>query len=178
MDNTHAHNALSVKHYLAAKGIPLLKHMPYSPDLASCHFFLFPKIKSAFKRNPVRVDGRGEVKIGGAPKCSYKRRLAALLWTVEKTNGTVCGEGRGVHWRRAFNCRIIFKIKLFHKYEGGLISFWLSLPETLDKRLLGRESDKSWCHCYTMSMIKLSWSQPKAPWASAAAYWQGEKFSA
>ena len=88
-----AHNVLSVKHYLAAKGIPLLKHMPYSPDLASCHFFLFPKIKSAFKRNPVRVDGRGEVKIGGAPKCSYKRRLAALLWTVEKEwNGVWRGE--------------------------------------------------------------------------------------
>jgi len=32
-----------------------------------------------FKRNPVRVDGRSEAKIGGAPKCSYKRRLPALL---------------------------------------------------------------------------------------------------
>jgi len=29
--------------------IPVTEHPPYSPDLASCDFFLFPKIKSALK---------------------------------------------------------------------------------------------------------------------------------
>ncbi|KAJ8943503.1 hypothetical protein NQ318_016283 [Aromia moschata] len=61
-----AHNALSVKRYLAARGTPVLVHAPYSPDLAPYDFFLFPKVKSAL--NPVRVNGRGEAKIGGAPK--------------------------------------------------------------------------------------------------------------
>ncbi|VVC37276.1 Transposase, type 1 [Cinara cedri] len=48
-DNAPAHNALSVKQYLAGKRTPVLKHAPYSPDLAPCDFFLFPKIKSALK---------------------------------------------------------------------------------------------------------------------------------
>ena len=47
-------------------------------------------------------------------------------------------------------------------YKGGLKSSRPSLPETQDKRPLGRELDRSWCHCHT-SMIKLFWSQPMAP---------------
>ena len=50
--------------------------------------------------------------------------------------------------------------------------------ETRDKRPLGKDPDRSWCHRHTTSMIKLFWSQPKGQWASGAAYGQGEKFSA
>ena len=52
-----------------------------------------------------------------------------------------------------------------------------SLRATRDKRLLGRDPDKSWCHGHIMSMM-IFWSQPIAPWVSAATYGQGEKFSA
>ena len=48
-DNAPAHNALAVKSFLAKHGIPVLEHPPYSPDLAPCDFFLFPKVKSALK---------------------------------------------------------------------------------------------------------------------------------
>ncbi|VVC34328.1 Hypothetical protein CINCED_3A000742 [Cinara cedri] len=48
-DNAPAHNALSVKQYLAGKRTPVLEHAPYWPDLAPCDFFLFPKKKSALK---------------------------------------------------------------------------------------------------------------------------------
>ncbi|GFX97844.1 putative mariner transposase [Trichonephila clavipes] len=48
-DKAPAHNALSVKRYLADKRTPVLEHAPYSPDLAPCDFFFFPKIKSALK---------------------------------------------------------------------------------------------------------------------------------
>ena len=44
-----------------------------------------------------------------------------------------------------------------------------NLRETRDKRPLSRDPDRSWCHRHTTSMIKLYWSQPMAPWASAAA---------
>ena len=63
-------------------------------------------------------------------------------------------------------------------YEGGLKSFQRSLFETRDKRLLGRELDRSLCHRHTTSMIKLFWLQPMAPCALGAAYRQGEKFLA
>ena len=48
-DNAPAHFALSVKQFLAKYSIPVLKHPPYSPDLAPCDFYLFPKVKSALK---------------------------------------------------------------------------------------------------------------------------------
>ena len=55
-------------------------------------------------------------------------------------------------------------------YKGGLKSSRPSLHETRDKWPLGRESDRSWFHRHTTSMIKLLWLQPMAPRASAAAY--------
>lgn len=48
-DNAPAHSALSVKRFLAKFSIPVLDHPPYSPDLAPCDFYLFPKVKSALK---------------------------------------------------------------------------------------------------------------------------------
>ena len=40
--------ALSVKQFLVSKEITT-HHPPYSPDLASCNFFLFPKLKGILK---------------------------------------------------------------------------------------------------------------------------------
>ena len=49
-DNTPAHTSLSICQFLAERNIATLEHPPYSPDLAPCDFFLFPKIKSVLKR--------------------------------------------------------------------------------------------------------------------------------
>ena len=35
---------------MASKSICVVEHPPYSPDLAPAHFFLFPKVKCASKR--------------------------------------------------------------------------------------------------------------------------------
>jgi len=48
-DNAPAHAALSIREFLAKKNIPVLPHPPYSPDLALCDFYLFPKLKSKLK---------------------------------------------------------------------------------------------------------------------------------
>ena len=48
-DNAPAHTALSVKQFLVSKEITTLHHPPYSPDLAPCDFFLFPKLKGILK---------------------------------------------------------------------------------------------------------------------------------
>jgi len=45
-DNVPAHNALSVMTFLMKHKITMLEHLPYSPDLASCDFFLFPRFES------------------------------------------------------------------------------------------------------------------------------------
>ena len=48
-DNAPTHNALSVKAFLTKHKITVLEHPPYSPNLASSDFCLFPKIKPALK---------------------------------------------------------------------------------------------------------------------------------
>lgn len=48
-DNAPSHNALTVREFLTEKNIAILPHPPYSPDLAPCDFFVFPKIKDLLK---------------------------------------------------------------------------------------------------------------------------------
>jgi hypothetical protein len=44
-----AHAALSVQRFLAAKNMAVIPHFPYSPDLAPCDLFLFPRMESKLK---------------------------------------------------------------------------------------------------------------------------------
>jgi hypothetical protein len=48
-DNAPAHTALAVQRFLATKNMAVVSHPIYSPDLAPCNFFLFPKIKMRLK---------------------------------------------------------------------------------------------------------------------------------
>jgi hypothetical protein len=48
-DNVPCRVALSVREFLAKHSIPMVPHLPYSPDLAPCDFFLFPRLKSTLK---------------------------------------------------------------------------------------------------------------------------------
>jgi histone-lysine N-methyltransferase SETMAR len=57
-ENAPAHNALSVRQFLAKKENPVFYHAPNSPDLAPCDFFLFPKLKHSLKGthfNPLKT---------------------------------------------------------------------------------------------------------------------------
>jgi len=44
-DNASAHTSALAKAKLLELGLELLPHLPYSPDLAPCDFFLFPNSK-------------------------------------------------------------------------------------------------------------------------------------
>ena len=44
-DNALAHKSATVQEYLNESGIDVLDHPPYSPDLSSCDFWLFPRLK-------------------------------------------------------------------------------------------------------------------------------------
>lgn len=48
-DNASAHTAALTKEYLGKKKVTVLNHPPYSPDLAPCDFYLFPKIKDLLR---------------------------------------------------------------------------------------------------------------------------------
>ena len=44
-NNAPVHNSFLVTDYLTKMGIKTVPHPPYSPDLASCDFCLFPKVR-------------------------------------------------------------------------------------------------------------------------------------
>ena len=44
-DNAPVHNSFLVTDYLTKRGIKTVPHPPYSPDLALCDFWLFPKLR-------------------------------------------------------------------------------------------------------------------------------------
>jgi len=48
-DNALAYTAVLTQKFLAANKIHVIPHPPYSPDLAPCDFFLFPKMKFKLK---------------------------------------------------------------------------------------------------------------------------------
>jgi len=48
-DNAPAHCAIRVHQFLAQRGVPVVDHPPYSPELTPADFFLFPRLKSLMK---------------------------------------------------------------------------------------------------------------------------------
>ena len=59
-DNAPVHTAISVAQFLAKNGMVTLPHAPFSPDLAPCDFFLFPRMKRGMKG--LRFDSVDDVK--------------------------------------------------------------------------------------------------------------------
>jgi len=78
-DNAPAHNALSVKQFLANKNITVLEHPPYIPDLTPCNFILFPKIKSVLKGTHFVLVENVKAKNGGDRQQPYRTLPAELL---------------------------------------------------------------------------------------------------
>jgi hypothetical protein len=48
-DNVPAHSSHLIHSFLAKHGIPVVRHAPYSPDMAPCDFWLLPKLKRPLK---------------------------------------------------------------------------------------------------------------------------------
>ena len=50
-DNASSHKCEVVKSFLASEKVKVLNHLPYSPDLSPCDFFLFPRLKKMLLGN-------------------------------------------------------------------------------------------------------------------------------
>ena len=48
-NNAPVHRAVAVQEFLAQKQVWVLHHLPYSPYLSPCDYFLFPKLKLPWK---------------------------------------------------------------------------------------------------------------------------------
>jgi hypothetical protein len=75
-----------VKVLLAAKDFRLIKHPPYSPDLARADFFLFPTIKRQLAGKPLTQD-------------TFKSMYEGVAWTFAKENFATA-------FRRLYECAL------------------------------------------------------------------------
>jgi hypothetical protein len=73
---------------LAKHSIPVVPHPPYSPDLAPCDFFLFPRLKSTLKGK--RFEDVAEIQL------NMTRQLQAIPKQAYQT----CIEKWKDHWNR------------------------------------------------------------------------------
>lgn len=87
-DNESAHNALSIWHLLAKKNIDVLEQHSYSPDLVSCDFLLFPKLKGII--NGTHFEGVKAIKravtmkLRGIQEESFQQCIEAWQIRMEK----------------------------------------------------------------------------------------------
>ena len=50
-DNASSTKCEVYKSFLASEKVKVLNHLPFSPDLSPCNFFLFPRLKKILSRN-------------------------------------------------------------------------------------------------------------------------------
>jgi len=70
------------------KNIPVLPHPPYSPDLAPCDFYRFPKLKSKLKGHHFGTMEKIQKIVTDELHTLTENPL--LLWSVGKTLEPLC----------------------------------------------------------------------------------------
>ena len=85
-DNAPVHNSILVTDYLTQMGIKTVPHPPYSPDLAPCDLWLFPKLKENLRGNRYStIEDMKELVCDEGPKHAHTRRLPGGFPEVVET---------------------------------------------------------------------------------------------
>ena len=159
-DNAPSHNAAVVKRFLANRNVAVLHHPPYSPDLASADYFLFPQVKIFPKRAAFSNSGRNSVCSGKGTKQHFKNCSPGGHEKFEGTCIQTYWSRRNVFWRLKINhvhirsclCFITVVYKLLGltlyctlpakksgiKYVQHLRCSTVNRPFTLDKGTVGQ----------------------------------------
>lgn len=90
-DNAPAHTAAKTLDFLHERGVQLVTHPPYSPDLAPCDFALFPELKKhlrgkRFESEKAAVAAMNEV-LDDMPKTVFQDCFEKWFWRMHKCIG-------------------------------------------------------------------------------------------
>jgi len=99
-DNAPAHTSHLVQQFLAKHGTAQLQQSPYSPDLAPCDFFLFPRLKKVLKGH--QFEAMEDIKWNSTKTLLRHpaRGVHKMFPTVAATLGEVCSCGSELCWRQ------------------------------------------------------------------------------
>jgi len=96
-DNAPLHSSFLVRDILAKHATTLLPQPPYSPDLASAVFFLFPKLKSTLKGR--RFESIEAIKANSlAHLCSIPNKAFQECFRTLKKRWQRCTQSRGEYF--------------------------------------------------------------------------------
>ena len=85
-DNAPVHNSILVTDYLTKMGIKTVPRPPYSPDLAPCDFWLFPKLRGCHHET-----------------IEMKEAVIKVIDTLTQEDFHVCTINKSVHTKKSGN---------------------------------------------------------------------------
>jgi transposase len=117
-DNALSHVATAVLQFLAEKKNYTMPQPPYSPDLAPCDFWLFPKLKTGLRgRRFATADGIKENAEAG--KRAIKKTILKNVSKLGKTDGaSVCAQKEGTLKVFRLVSPTVHSIKVYSKIPG------------------------------------------------------------
>ncbi|UYV61764.1 EPHX1 [Cordylochernes scorpioides] len=117
-DNAPAHTSLLVRDFLAKNNTLMMPQPPYSPDLAPCDFFLFPKLKRPMKgRRYATLDEIKTASKNGYILVIVKRHLKLHRMSFFSTKNQI------------FNFKVkVVPLMIIHGWPGSVVEFYNIIP--------------------------------------------------
>ncbi len=81
-DNASSHTAIPTLALIGESHVQMIAHPPYSPDLAPCDFFLFPRMKAELRGHKFRGRDELQVAVRNALKNIQQEEFTAALDTL------------------------------------------------------------------------------------------------
>ena len=163
-DNAPSHTSLIVSQFFAQNQVCVLYHLPYSPDLASCNFSVFPKLnlklKGCFCSDIPTIKTAARRALEAIPRNELKHAFESLLnrnifrYLVSIMFATASLETYLSHYilywtSKDLSCTSLNTQSLFHKYIRTLLSS--SNTQSLLNKLLNFRLLLNRCKIFSIS---------------------------
>ena len=117
-DNAPVDNYILVTDYLTKMGVKTVPQPPYSPELASCDFWLFPKLRGC-RYETIEEMKEAVTKVSGTlTQEDFHRAFQNLL---ERYNKCIAGRGDYFEGNVSFMCVLSIKVPI-RKKSGNLFN--------------------------------------------------------
>lgn len=94
-DNARVHTSKATMEFLTSKGVEVVPHPPYSPDLAPCDFWFFPNLKKNLGGTAYTTDSEVKQAVGRVFRTMSKEDFEFAINEQWKKRWLLCKEKKG-----------------------------------------------------------------------------------
>ena len=120
-DNAPVHNSILVTDYLTKMGIKTVRHPPYSPDLAPCDFWLFPKLRGCRYET---IEEMKEAVMKVIDTLTQEDFHGSFQKLLERHNKCIAAGGDHIEGNKSFMCVLSLKVPI-RKRSGNLFNIYI-----------------------------------------------------